>query len=104
MSPTSQMQHQLQEFPDLVQLIDDPAVRDFIMNQTIPDPEFFLKQLDVVDNAACSWLQLIRGINLNVFEGFPDEDSLVEYFLHHANKDNKTVFASKFTSDWLDKS
>lgn len=90
------MQEELRQYPELVNLIKDPRVHDFIMNETIPDPDFFLGQLTVVDNAACSWLQLIKGINLNVYEGFSDEESLVEYFLEKAYHDNKTVFASKF--------
>lgn len=89
------MQQELRQYPDLVHLINDSQVEDFIMNQTVPDPDFFLGQLTVVDNAACSWLQLIKGINLNVYEGFSDEESLVEYFLHNAYHDNKTVFASE---------
>jgi len=55
----------------------------------------FLRQLDNVDQAACSWLALVSGININVFHGFETEDELVSYFLNDAYANNVTVIASK---------
>ncbi len=38
----------------------NPEMDNFINNMTVPDVQFFLQQLDVVDNAACSWLSMLK--------------------------------------------
>nr|QNH67857.1 ATP-binding cassette transporter subfamily A member 2 [Brachionus rotundiformis] len=56
--------------------------------------EKLMDQIDTIDSAACSWLWLMSGANLNIFKGFNDEEDLVEYFLNQAYFDNVTVIAS----------
>ncbi len=85
----------MRSIPGLMDVIPDPDIQQFLRNATIPDADYFLQQLDVVDTAACSWLHLLEGISLNVFQGFATEEDLVDYFLHRAYQDNVTVFASK---------
>eukprot|EP00918_Siedleckia_nematoides_P057595 GHVU01125596.1.p1 GENE.GHVU01125596.1~~GHVU01125596.1.p1 ORF type:complete len:1296 (-),score=180.93 GHVU01125596.1:585-4472(-) len=89
-----EMQHELRGLPLLRHILDNPRVNQFVDNLTTPSQTFFLHQLDVVDNAACSWLELLKGISLNVFQGFGTEEELVDYVLHKAYFDNVTVFAS----------
>ena len=93
------MQGELQRHPGLAslldnQLIQDPNIAFFTDNMTVPNTTFFLHQLDVVDNAACSWLAILQGISVNVFRGFETEEGIVDYFLKEAYQDNITVFAS----------
>ena len=61
--------------------------------QPIPHAADFLRQVAVVDNAACSWLALVKGINLNIWQGFDTEDDLVNYALNKAYFNNVTVVA-----------
>lgn len=42
------------------------------------------------------WLQ----VSVDVFKGFPDEDSIVNYTLNQAYKDNVSVFASEFCEEF----
>ena len=93
-----QMQSQLHESPNLpaiAYLIHNDSIRRFIENGSVPSVKFFIDQLDVVDNAACSWLSLIKGIKLDIFKGFRTEEELVDYFLNQAYHDGVTVLASK---------
>jgi len=92
------MQQELQSNPGLLPLIRNREVREFLespdsyasINRTL-----FLGQLDVVDNAACSWLALVGGIDVvNVFQGFSSEAELVDYFLNQAYADGVVVLAS----------
>ncbi len=46
--------------PNIVD-VQDQDVAYFIQNGTVPDVQFFLEQLSIVDNAACSWLSLLKG-------------------------------------------
>lgn len=97
-----------------------PALRqDF----SLPNGTALLQQLDTIDNAACGWIQFMskvgwesptapppRGIfgpapilaalqvSVDIFKGFPDEESIVNYTLNQAYQDNVTVFASEFLS------
>ena len=70
----------------------DPLIERFL-SQRVPDISFFLHELDTIDNAACSWLSLMSGINLNVFHGFKSEQDLVNYFLKKAYSENVTTVA-----------
>ncbi len=57
------MQQELQAMPDILKMAGanlNPEMRDFINNMSVPDVDFFLKQLDIVDNAACSWLSMLK--------------------------------------------
>ena len=38
----------------------DPEISYFVNNMTVPDVDFFLHQLEIVDNAACSWLSMLK--------------------------------------------
>ena len=53
-----------------------------------------IDQIRMIDSAACSWLSLMSGVNLNIFKGFSNEEDLVDYFLNEAYFDNVTVIAS----------
>jgi len=93
-----QMRQELQKKPALLGLIRNGDVRSFLGQQdsrlTINRSDL-LSQLKLVDNAACSWLTLIKGVNIvNVFQGFSSEEELVKYFLNNAYKDGVMVLAS----------
>lgn len=47
-------------------------------NSTIQD---LIDRIEMIDSAACSWLSLMSGVNLNLFKGFATENDLVNYFL-----------------------
>ena len=70
-----------------------------LLNKSISiggDLHTFKVQLDVIYNAACSWLTLTKDISLNVFRGFASEKDLLNYFQKKAWFDNVTVIASMF--------
>jgi ATP-binding cassette subfamily A (ABC1) protein 2 len=84
----------VEEFGPLLHL---PAMNKIVNTlKTLSDPTIdnYMKQITTIDKAACSWISLISGINLNVFKGFSDENDLVQYFLRRAYHDNYTVLAS----------
>lgn len=64
---------------------------DRLPNSTVAD---LIDRVEMIDSAACSWLSLMSGVNLNLFKGFANEDDLVNYFLNKAYFDNVTVIAS----------
>ncbi len=66
---------------------DDSQLVTRCSNDTIQD-------IDLIDNAACSWLRLTSSINLDIFKGFQSEDELVTYFLNDAFNSNQTVISS----------
>ncbi|XP_015427825.1 PREDICTED: ATP-binding cassette sub-family A member 2 [Myotis davidii] len=43
---------------------------------------------------ACGWIQFMSKVSVDIFKGFPDEESIVNYTLNQAYQDNVTVFAS----------
>lgn len=93
-----QMHKVLHRLPGVWHLIKSGEVRDFLSNPldtSMMSQAAFLQQLDNVDEAACSWLALVSGININVFHGFETENDLVNYFLDDAYANNVTVIASK---------
>uniref|UniRef100_A0A914W7B2 ABC transporter domain-containing protein n=1 Tax=Plectus sambesii TaxID=2011161 RepID=A0A914W7B2_9BILA len=72
-----------------------PVIEDFVSKaEEVPRTEELLEELDVTHNAACSWLDALNHTQLNVFRGFENETTLVDYFLTRAYWDNVTVFAS----------
>jgi ATP-binding cassette subfamily A (ABC1) protein 2 len=84
----------VEEFGPLLHLSYIDRIVDILKNITDPSIENYMKQITTIDKAACSWISLISGINLNVFKGFSDENDVVQYFLHRAYHDNYTVLAS----------
>ena len=64
----------------------------------IPEVSFFIHEIDMIDNAACTWLTLLSGINLNVYMGFQTEWELSEYFLTRQYVENITAIAGKLFS------
>ena len=79
------MQEDFRNLPGLVDIFDNPMIKKFIENGTVPDQSYFLGQLDVVDNAACSWLTLLKGISLNVFKVIFEVDSTTYFQDGHIN-------------------
>lgn len=69
-----------------------PLMAKFLKRK-VPDINHFLHQLDTIDNAACSWLSLIKDFTLDVFRGFASEEDLVNYFLSKAYSENVTTVA-----------
>ncbi|XP_044938698.1 ATP-binding cassette sub-family A member 2 isoform X1 [Mustela putorius furo] len=69
-----------------------PALRQD--NFSLPNGSALLQQLDTIDNAACGWVQFMSKVSVDIFKGFPDEESIVNYTLNQAYQDNVTVFAS----------
>ena len=92
------MQRVLHRLPGVWHLLRSREVRDFLshpVNRSLISRRAFLRQLDSVDRAACGWLALVSGININVFHGFETENDLVDYFLNDAYANNVTVIASE---------
>ena len=55
------MQQELRGVAGMDALIGDNAViEEFMHNVTVPQTQFFLEQLDIVDRAACSWLSILQ--------------------------------------------
>jgi ATP-binding cassette subfamily A (ABC1) protein 2 len=92
-----QIQKDLRENKSILSFLlhGDPRQEQFL-NLTIPDADFFLKEIDSIDNAACTWLTLMSGINLNVFKGFASEWELVDFFLTQQYHQNVSALAGKF--------
>lgn len=74
--------------------VTNPEALDFANDSIVSDKKDLLAQLDIIDNAACSWISLMSGISLNIFKGFKDEADLLLYFKEKAYFDNVTVLAS----------
>jgi ATP-binding cassette subfamily A (ABC1) protein 2 len=84
----------VEEFGPLLHLQSISRIVDTLKNLSDPSIENYMKQITTIDKAACSWISLLSGINLNVFKGFSNENDLVQYFLRRAYHDNYTVLAS----------
>ena len=78
----------------LALLANDPRVKLF-MNLTIPDIEFFIQEIDAIDNAACTWITLMSGLNFDVFQGFNSEWELTDFFLTKQYHMNVSVVAGR---------
>uniref|UniRef100_A0A4W2BV17 ABC-2 type transporter transmembrane domain-containing protein n=1 Tax=Bos indicus x Bos taurus TaxID=30522 RepID=A0A4W2BV17_BOBOX len=86
---------ELQQHPEALSLSPEelpPALRQD--NFSLPNGSVLLQQLDTIDNAACGWIQFMSKVSVDIFKGFPDEESIVNYTLNQAYQDNVTVFAS----------
>lgn len=91
-----QIHHNFQKYPLFLQLFHSLALEEFAANTVIIEKEVFLDQLDSIDNAACSWISLMSGLSLNMYQGFRNEEDLLNYFKHEAYYDNVTVLASMY--------
>ncbi|XP_074871184.1 ATP-binding cassette sub-family A member 2 isoform X2 [Carettochelys insculpta] len=85
----------LQSHPEILNASDSSLLRSFLEgNISLPNASALLQQLDTIDNAACGWIQFMSKVSVDIFKGFPDEESIVNYTLNQAYQDNVTVFAS----------
>uniref|UniRef100_A0A8C9SWW6 ATP-binding cassette sub-family A member 2 n=1 Tax=Scleropages formosus TaxID=113540 RepID=A0A8C9SWW6_SCLFO len=85
----------LRRHPELLNATDSEFVRSLLEgNFTLPDTGTLLEQLDTIDNAACGWTRFMSKVSVDIFKGFPDEESIVNYTLNQAYQDNVSVFAS----------
>ncbi|XP_023814646.1 ATP-binding cassette sub-family A member 2 isoform X3 [Oryzias latipes] len=90
-----QLSSELQQHPQLLNGTDSELMQGLLEgNYTIPNSSTLLEQLDTIDNAACGWSHFMSKVSVDVFKGFPDEDSIVNYTLNQAYQDNVSVFAS----------
>ncbi|XP_007542545.2 ATP-binding cassette sub-family A member 2-like isoform X1 [Poecilia formosa] len=90
-----QLSSELQQQPELLNGSDSELMQALMMgNYTLPNTSTLLEQLDTIDNAACGWIRFMSKVSVDVFKGFPDEDSIVNYTLNQAYQDNVSVFAS----------
>ncbi|KAM8886615.1 ATP-binding cassette sub-family A member 2 [Spinachia spinachia] len=90
-----QLSSELQQHPELLNGTDSELVQGLMEgNYTLPNISTLLGQLDTIDNAACGWTRFMAKVSVDVFKGFPDEDSIVNYTLNQAFQDNVSVFAS----------
>ncbi|KAG7281475.1 hypothetical protein CRUP_012418 [Coryphaenoides rupestris] len=90
-----QLSQELQGNPELLNSTDSELVQGLLEgNYTLPNTSTLLEQLDTIDNAACGWTRFMSKVSVDIFKGFPDEDSIVNYTLNQAYQDNVSVFAS----------
>uniref|UniRef100_A0AAY5KSH8 ATP-binding cassette sub-family A member 2 n=1 Tax=Esox lucius TaxID=8010 RepID=A0AAY5KSH8_ESOLU len=90
-----QLTSDLRGHPELLNGTDNELLRGLLEdNFTLPNTTTLLEQLDTIDNAACGWTHFMSKVSVDIFKGFPDEDSIVNYTLNHAYHDNISVFAS----------
>ncbi|GCB61728.1 hypothetical protein scyTo_0007097, partial [Scyliorhinus torazame] len=85
----------LTKHPEVLNASDSDIIRRFInSNFSMPNSSTLIQQLDTIDNAACGWIQFMSKVSVDIFKGFPNEESIVNYTLSQAYQDNVTVFAS----------
>ncbi|KAM8759875.1 ATP-binding cassette sub-family A member 2 [Acanthopagrus schlegelii] len=90
-----QLSSELQQHPELLNSTDNELMQGLMEgNYSLPNTSTLLEQLDTIDNAACGWSRFMSKVSVDVFKGFPDEDSIVNYTLNQAYQDNVSVFAS----------
>ncbi|XP_068590372.1 ATP-binding cassette sub-family A member 2 isoform X2 [Cebidichthys violaceus] len=90
-----QMSSELQQHPEFLNGTDSELMQGLMEgNYSLPNISTLLEQLDTIDNAACGWTRFMSKVSVDVFKGFPDEDSIVNYTLNQAYQDNVSVFAS----------
>ncbi|XP_074655833.1 ATP-binding cassette sub-family A member 2-like [Tubulanus polymorphus] len=77
---------------NVVAYTDNPDLVKFA-NFSIPSADDFLRQLERVDNASCSWKALMKNVHLNMWLGFETEDDVIDYALKRAYNDHVTVLA-----------
>uniref|UniRef100_A0A8C9F1S3 ATP-binding cassette sub-family A member 2 n=1 Tax=Pavo cristatus TaxID=9049 RepID=A0A8C9F1S3_PAVCR len=85
----------LHKHPEILNVSDNDLLHSFLNgNFSLPNASVLLQQLDTIDNAACGWVHFMAKVSVDIFKGFPDEESIVNYTLNQAYQDNVTVFAS----------
>ncbi|KAL2092632.1 hypothetical protein ACEWY4_012430 [Coilia grayii] len=85
----------LRQHPELLNASDSELMRSLLeSNFSLPNTTTLLEQLDTIDNAACGWTHFMSKVSVDIFKGFPDEESIVNYTLNQAYHDNVSVFAS----------
>ncbi|KAJ7308105.1 hypothetical protein JRQ81_008613 [Phrynocephalus forsythii] len=85
----------LHKHPEILNVSDSDLLHNVLEgNFSLPNSSALLLQLDTIDNAACGWIQFMSKVSVDIFKGFPDEESIVNYTLNQAYQDNVTVFAS----------
>uniref|UniRef100_A0A8C4XKW3 ATP-binding cassette sub-family A member 2 n=1 Tax=Falco tinnunculus TaxID=100819 RepID=A0A8C4XKW3_FALTI len=85
----------LHKHPEILNVSDSDVLHNFLNgNFSLPNASVLLQQLDTIDNAACGWVHFMAKVSVDIFKGFPDEESIVNYTLNQAYQDNVTVFAS----------
>ncbi|XP_056152954.1 ATP-binding cassette sub-family A member 2 [Lampris incognitus] len=90
-----QLSSELRRHPELLNATDSELMQILLEgNYSLPNTSTLLEQLDTIDNAACGWTHFMSKVSVDIFKGFPDEDSIVNYTLNQAYQDNVSVFAS----------
>uniref|UniRef100_A0A8C6Y8P9 ATP-binding cassette sub-family A member 2 n=1 Tax=Naja naja TaxID=35670 RepID=A0A8C6Y8P9_NAJNA len=90
-----QMAADLHRHPEILNVSDSTLFHTFMESTlSLSNTSTLLQQLDTIDNAACGWIQFMSKVSVDIFKGFPDEESIVNYTLNQAYQDNVTVFAS----------
>ncbi|XP_035197169.1 ATP-binding cassette sub-family A member 2 isoform X6 [Oxyura jamaicensis] len=85
----------LHKHPEILNVSENDLLHNFLNgNFSLPNASVLLQQLDTIDNAACGWVHFMAKVSVDIFKGFPDEESIVNYTLNQAYQDNVTVFAS----------
>ncbi|XP_016137357.1 ATP-binding cassette sub-family A member 2-like [Sinocyclocheilus grahami] len=85
----------LKRHHDLLNVSDSELMNSLLEeNFTLPNTTTLLEQLHTIDNAACGWTNFMSKVSVDIFRGFPDEESIVNYTLNQAYQDNVSVFAS----------
>ncbi|NWR80295.1 ABCA2 protein, partial [Centropus unirufus] len=85
----------LHKHPEILNVSNNDVLHNFLSgNFSLPNASILLQQLDSIDNAACGWVHFMAKVSVDIFKGFPDEESIVNYTLNQAYQDNVTVFAS----------
>lgn len=58
---------------------------DELLTRSCDNTNPLIKQLDTIDSVAGLWLEMASYLNLNIFKGFKDEKSLVNFALNINN-------------------
>ncbi|XP_033642721.1 ATP-binding cassette sub-family A member 2-like isoform X2 [Asterias rubens] len=92
-----QMEQDFSSHPMLLQnitMVTSSDLAELLINDSYINVTSIEQHLDVIDNAACGWLNLAGSVDFNIYQAFADEESLIEYILNDALEENVTVFAS----------
>ena len=58
---------------------------DELLTRSCDNTNPLIKQLDAIDSVARMWLEMASQLDLNIFKGFKDEQSLVNFALNINN-------------------
>ena len=98
------MEQDFSSHPMLLQnitMVTSSDLAELLINDSYINVTSIEQHLDVIDNAACGWLNLAGSVDFNIYQAFADEESLIEYILNDALEENVTVFASKYSLSLL---